>query len=67
VQQAGLCQVLSFDKSLTADGHYVSYANGEVLYRDDNHPTAQGSVWMLEQIGPDFLEMIRPAETAKNP
>lgn len=67
VQQAGLCQVLSFDKSLTADGHYVSYANGEVLYRDDNHPTAQGAVWMLEQIGPDFLEMIRPAETAKNP
>lgn len=61
LQKEGLCQVLSFDRALDAEGNYTSYAGGEVLYRDDNHPTAPGAIWMMEQIGPDFLNMVKAA------
>ena len=64
LRQEGACQVISFNRTLNADGNYVSYAGGEVLYRDDNHPTAPGAIWMMEQIGPEFVELVKPGETA---
>lgn len=64
VEHEGLCRVLSFDRLRDADGNYVSYAGGEVLYRDDNHPTAPGAIWMMEQLAPDFIELVSPTEPA---
>lgn len=59
VQKEGLCHVLSFDRATNADGNYVSYANGEVLYRDDNHPAAPGAIYLMNQCAPDFLPLIQ--------
>ena len=65
LRQEGMCQVVSFDRTLNAEGNYVSYAGGEVLYRDDNHPTAPGAIWMMEQIGQDFIELVKPSASAE--
>lgn len=64
LEQEGLCQVLSFDRLLDSNRNYVSYAGGEVLYRDDNHPTSQGAIWMMEKMAPDFIELVKPTSPA---
>ena len=61
LRKEGLCQVLNFNNAVDAEGNYVSYAAGEVLYRDDNHPAVPGAIWMMEQLGPDFIHMVKPA------
>lgn len=58
VEREGLCRVLRFDKTANADGDYVSYAEGEVLYRDDNHPATPGAIYFMRKLAPDFIELI---------
>ena len=58
VEKEGLCHVLSFDRATNTEGDYISYANGEVLYRDDNHPAAPGAIYLMEKLAPDFLPLI---------
>ena len=63
LEQEGLCQVLSFDRAVDSMGNYVSYADGEVLYRDDNHPAMPGAIWMMKKIGPDLMQLLNHTPT----
>lgn len=58
VEKEGLCRVLRFDKTANTDGNYVAYADGEVLYRDDNHPATPGAIYFMKKLAPDFIELI---------
>lgn len=58
MQQENLCSVLSFKRALNENGSYVSYADGEVLYRDDNHPATPGAIYLMNKLAPDFFELL---------
>lgn len=59
VENEGLCKVLSFDKAITPDGNFTAFANGEVLYLDDNHPATPGSIYLMEKVAEDFFKLIQ--------
>lgn len=60
VQKEGLCEVLSFDLAIGPDNTFTAYADGCVLYRDDNHPATPGSIYYAGKIAPDFLKLVPP-------
>ncbi len=62
VESEGLCRVLRFDKTANAEGNYVSYADGEVLYRDDNHPATPGAIYFMRKLADDFRELLSTQE-----
>ncbi|MCH5285781.1 MAG: hypothetical protein J1E42_09300, partial [Akkermansiaceae bacterium] len=58
LESEGLCVVLDPISALPPDEGYGAVKDGVLLYRDSNHLTASGSVWLIEKIWPQLQQKL---------
>lgn len=59
VESRGFCRVLYIEKELLKSGRMVTYTQGKILHRDDNHLSPDGAFMAAEGIKKELLELLK--------